>query len=83
MHEYGHGLYNHQLPRALGRLPIGQAASLGIHESQSRLWENLVGRSLPFWRFFYPRLREVYPEQLAGVELEPVPRRDQPRCSRR
>ena len=70
MHEYGHGLYNHQLPRALGRLPIGQPASLGIHESQSRLWENLVGRSLPFWRFFYPRLREVYPEQLAGVELD-------------
>ena len=70
MHEYGHGLYNHQLPRPLGRLPIGQPASLGIHESQSRLWENLVGRSVPFWRFFYPRLREVYPERLAGVELD-------------
>jgi carboxypeptidase Taq len=70
MHEYGHGLYNHQLPQHLERLPTGQSCSLGIHESQSRLWENLVGRSLPFWRFFYPRLQETYPEQFGGVELE-------------
>jgi carboxypeptidase Taq len=70
MHEYGHGLYSHQQPQHLERLPIGGACSLGIHESQSRLWENLVGRSLPFWRFFYPRLQEAYPEQLGGVELE-------------
>ena len=48
MHEYGHGLYSHQLPRHLERLPIGGSCSLGIHESQSRLWENLVGRSRPF-----------------------------------
>ena len=70
MHEYGHGLYEHQIPRRIESLPIGTGASLGLHESQSRLWENLVGRSLPFWRFFYPRLRETFPEQLAGVELE-------------
>jgi carboxypeptidase Taq len=70
MHEYGHGLYSHQLPRELGRLPIGQACSLGIHESQSRLWENLVGRSPQFWRFFYPRMRETFPEQLATVERD-------------
>jgi carboxypeptidase Taq len=70
MHEYGHGLYSHQQPKHLERLPIGQACSLGIHESQSRLWENLVGRSLPFWRLFYPRLQETYPEQLGGVDLE-------------
>jgi carboxypeptidase Taq len=70
MHEYGHGLYSHQLPQRLERLPTGQACSLGIHESQSRLWENLVGRSLPFWRLFYPRLQETYPEQLGGIELE-------------
>ncbi|MBV8479219.1 MAG: carboxypeptidase M32, partial [Actinobacteria bacterium] len=44
--------------------------SLGLHESQSRMWENLVGRSMPFWRFFYPRLQEVFPEQLRGVELD-------------
>ena len=70
MHEYGHGLYSHQLPQHLERLPIGQACSLGIHESQSRLWENLVGRSLPFWRLFYPRLRETYPEHFGDVDLE-------------
>jgi carboxypeptidase Taq len=70
MHEYGHGLYAHQLPRDVAHLPAGQHSSLGIHESQSRLWENLVGRSLPFWQFFYPRLQEVFPEQFRGVELE-------------
>jgi carboxypeptidase Taq len=70
MHEYGHGLYTHQLPRELERLPTGGPCSLGIHESQSRLWENLVGRSLPFWRFFYPRLQQVFPERLGGVEPE-------------
>ncbi|HKC77708.1 MAG TPA: hypothetical protein VKB70_04900, partial [Gaiellaceae bacterium] len=68
MHEYGHGLYNHQLPQHLERLPTGQSCSLGIHESQSRLWENLVGRSRPFWQFFYPRLQETYPDQLGGVD---------------
>ena len=70
MHEYGHGLYNHQVPRELERLPTGAPCSLGIHESQSRLWENLVGRSVPFWRFFYPRLQETFPEQLGNVELD-------------
>ena len=70
MHEYGHGLYSHQQPKHLERLPTGGPCSLGIHESQSRLWENLVGRSRPFWGLFYPRLQETYPEQLAGVDLE-------------
>jgi carboxypeptidase Taq len=70
MHEYGHGLYSHQQPKHLERLPTGQSCSLGIHESQSRLWENLVGRGLPFWRLFYPRLEETYPEQLSDVDLE-------------
>ena len=70
MHEYGHGIYEHQIPRRFAHLPIGTGASLGLHESQSRLWENLVGRSLPFWRFFYPRLQEVFPEQFRGVELD-------------
>jgi carboxypeptidase Taq len=69
IHEYGHGLYSHQLPQHLERLPVGQYCSLGIHESQSRLWENLVGRSMPFWRRFYPRLQATYPEQLADVDL--------------
>jgi carboxypeptidase Taq len=70
MHEYGHGLYQHQIPREFAHLPIGSASSLGMHESQSRLWENLVGRSLPFWRFFYPRVQETFPSALKGVELE-------------
>ena len=70
MHEYGHGLYTHQLPEAIARYPHGQDCSLGIHESQSRLWENLVGRSEPFWRFFYPRLQDAYPERLRPVEVE-------------
>ena len=70
MHEYGHGLYSHQLPRHLERLPTGQSVSLGIHESQSRLWENLVGRSRPFWQFFYPRAQAAFPEQLRDVELD-------------
>ena len=70
MHEYGHGLYSHQQPRELERLPIGSACSLGIHESQSRLWENLVGRSPQFWRFFYPRMQEAFRAQLGDVELD-------------
>jgi carboxypeptidase Taq len=70
MHEYGHGLYSHQLPRHLGRLPTGTVSSLGLHESQSRLWENLVGRSRPFWTFFYPRVREAFPERLGSVNLD-------------
>ncbi|HXY83896.1 MAG TPA: carboxypeptidase M32 [Gaiellaceae bacterium] len=70
MHEYGHGLYNHQLPSELGRLPTGGPCSLGLHESQSRLWENLVGRSVPFWRFFLPRVKEAFPEQLGEVDFD-------------
>ena len=70
MHEYGHGLYEHQLPREFAHLPIGSGASFAMHESQSRLWENMVGRSLPFWRFMYPRVQELFPEALGGVDLE-------------
>ncbi len=70
IHEYGHGLYEAQLPRHLARLPVGQSCSLGMHESQSRLWENLVGRSPQFWRFFYPRLQATFPEQFGNVELD-------------
>ena len=70
MHEYGHGLYTHQLPEEAEGLPVGGPASLGIHESQSRLWENLVGRSLPFWRFYYPRLQQRFPNMLGDVDVE-------------
>lgn len=70
MHEYGHGLYQHQLPPDVESTPVGGPASLGIHESQSRLWENLVGRSLPFWRFYYPRVQERFPDMLGTVGVE-------------
>ena len=70
MHEYGHGLYEHQIPHRFASLPIGTGASLGLHESQSRLWENLVGRSAPFWRFYYPTLQSRFPEQLGSVEQD-------------
>jgi carboxypeptidase Taq len=70
IHEGGHGLYDQGLdPRYYGT-PLGESLSLGFHESQSRLWENCVGRSLPFWRCFYPMLQHTFPQQLADVPLE-------------
>jgi len=70
MHEFGHGLYEHQVDPALERTPLASGVSLGMHESQSRMWENLVGRSLPFWRFFFPRLQELFPSALADSSAE-------------
>jgi carboxypeptidase Taq len=60
MHEAGHGLYAQGLPSEDFGLPTGTYVSLGIHESQSRLWENQVGRSLPFWQHWYPRAKEIF-----------------------
>ena len=68
MHEFGHGLYEHQVDPALERSPLARGVSLGMHESQSRMWENLVGRSLPFWRHFFPRLQELFPDELGGYD---------------
>jgi carboxypeptidase Taq len=59
LHEAGHGLYEQGLPLELAGTPIGEAASMGVHESQSRLWENIVGRSRAFWRFALPVARET------------------------
>ena len=70
MHECGHGLYEHQIDPELERSPLARGTSLGMHESQSRMWENLVGRSLPFWRFFFPRLGELFPDALRGYDAE-------------
>ena len=70
MHECGHALYEQGVDPALERTPLGHGASLAIHESQSRLWENLVGRSRPFWEHFYSRLQEYFPAQLGNVDLE-------------
>ena len=70
MHEFGHGLYERQVDPALERSPLARGVSLGLHESQSRMWENLVGRSLPFWRHFFPRLQELFPDELGGYDDE-------------
>ena len=70
MHEGGHALYEQGFDPALRGLPLADGASMAVHESQSRLWENLVGRSLAFWKFFYPRLKEYFPTQLANVDLQ-------------
>ncbi len=66
LHESGHGLYEQGLPAGQQRTPLGAAVSLGIHESQSRLWENHVGRSRGFWRWALPRFREAFPEASAA-----------------
>ena len=70
MHETGHGLYEQGIKPQHHRSALEGGASLGIHESQSRLWENLVGRSLPFWQLFYPRLQARFPSQLGTDNLE-------------
>jgi len=70
MHEFGHGVYEWGVDPSLARTPLGSGVSLGLHESQSRTWENLVGRSRSFWRFFYPRLQEIFSEQLGSVDEE-------------
>jgi carboxypeptidase Taq len=62
MHEFGHGIYERNVDPALERTLLCRGASMSLHESQSRMWENLVGRSRPFWRFFYPTFRSIFPE---------------------
>ena len=69
MHEAGHGLYEQGIDYALNRSGLDDGASLGIHESQSRMWENVVGRSKEFWAHYFPRAQELFPEQLKGVSL--------------
>lgn len=70
IHETGHALYEQGLPIAYYGLPLGEYASLSIHESQSRLWENNVGRSLGWWRTIYPRLQATFPLRLNGTTVE-------------
>ena len=81
LHEAGHGIYDQNLPSyaeaSAGRpgesiygTPRASAVSLGIHESQSRLWENLVGRSLPFWKYFFPELKKAFPGTFDDLSLE-------------
>lgn len=70
IHETGHGLYEQGLPAEEYGLPFGEAMSYGIHESQSRLWENLVGRGRDFWEHFYPVLTSYFPEPLKGIDAD-------------
>jgi carboxypeptidase Taq len=70
LHEYGHGLYENGVDPALDGTPLARPTSLGLHESQSRMWENLIGRSLPFWRHFYGLLAETFPSELDGTDPE-------------
>ncbi len=70
MHETGHALYELGSKPEFDRTPLMGGASLALHESQSRLWENLVGRSLPFWEYFYPQFKKLFPAQLDGVSLK-------------
>jgi carboxypeptidase Taq len=67
LHEAGHGIYDQGLPKENYGLPTGEAVSLGVHESQSRLWENLVGRSRGFWQHFYPIAQSTFSESLGEV----------------
>lgn len=70
LHEGGHALYEQGSDPALEGTLLAGGTSLGVHESQSRLWENVVGRSREFWQFYYPRLQEFFPEQLKSVSLD-------------
>ena len=70
LHECGHALYDLGLEREHYGTPMGEMVSLGIHESQSRLWENYVGRSHGFWRHFYPQLERAFPDAVADISLE-------------
>jgi len=70
IHETGHALYELGFSPNLRRTPLSNAASLAFHESQSRLWENLVGRSRQFWTYFYPKFKTSFSEQLTNIDLE-------------
>jgi carboxypeptidase Taq len=67
MHESGHGMYEQGVSPSFEGTPLAQGTSAGVHESQSRLWENIVGRSRGFWEFFYPKLQAIFPDQLKNV----------------
>ncbi|MBN1853191.1 MAG: carboxypeptidase M32 [Pirellulales bacterium] len=70
LHEVGHALYEQGLPDEHFGLPLGEFVSLGIHESQSRLWENLVGRSRPFWEYLFPAAQDAFPDALGNETLD-------------
>lgn len=69
MHETGHALYEQGLPAENFGTPLGESISLGIHESQSRMWENIIGKSESFWKHFFPLLKKEFPGQFKGVDV--------------
>ncbi len=70
MHEAGHAMYEQGIPMEWDHTPLGSAASMGVHESQSRMWENLVGRGRPFCEYVMPKLQATFPDAYAGVDVE-------------
>ncbi len=70
LHETGHALYEQGISLSYERTPLAHGGSLALHESQSRMWENLVGRSKSFWKYFLPRLKKIFPTQLKDVDLK-------------
>jgi len=70
IHESGHGMYEQGINPTYEGTPLGGGTSSGVHESQSRLWENVVGRSRNFWEHYYPQLQAVFPDQLSSVPLD-------------
>lgn len=70
LHESGHAMYSQGVKQEFDRTPLAGGTSLGVHESQSRMWENLIGRSKSFWEGFYPRLQKTFPSQLGEVDLD-------------
>jgi len=70
IHEFGHGLYESQVAERFARTPLGEGVSLGVHESQSRLWENVVGRGRPFVGYLHGELARAFPERLGGVDAD-------------
>jgi carboxypeptidase Taq len=71
-HEAGHALYEQGVDPSYSRTPLSGGVSMGVHESQSRLWENLVARSRPFWSFFHKELQVAFPDILGEVDLETI-----------
>lgn len=74
LHEFGHGIYEHQIDEKYERTSIGHGVSMAWHESQSRMWENLVGRGMPFWKWATPKVKAVFPEQFEGMEAGDIHR---------
>jgi len=70
LHEAGHGWYDQGLPRELFGMPIGRQRSHSIHETQSKLWEDFIGKNIPFWTFFFPQLQKQYAPYFDGMSLE-------------